>query len=144
VGVLYDYFAAPDDAAAGAVADEGPADAFDTVATKIDCVVELAYVEELLGGRSLDEQLDDPRAGGLVEQLGEGDHLVLTISDEMQTALAAAPDTELSRVAREWAKVEEFHGVADPAGLESVLRELCALARNARDAKHGLYCWVCL
>jgi hypothetical protein len=144
VGVLFDYFAAPDDAAAGAVVERGPTAVFDTVATKVDCVVALAFVEELLGGRSVDEQLDDPRAGRLVEQRGDGYPLVLSISDHMKTALANAPDAELERTAREWSLLPEFGGVADPADLESVLRDLCALARTATDATHGLYCWACV
>jgi hypothetical protein len=142
VGVLYDYFAAPDDAAAGAVIDEGPAGLFETVATKIDCVVELAYVEELLGGRSVDEQLDDPRTGGVVEQCDE--RLVLSISEEMQAALASLPDAELPQIARMWAQAEEFEGAADPAHLELVLRDLRALSQTATERTLGLYCWACV
>ena len=144
MGVLSDYFAAPDDAAAGAVIDEGPAGIFDTVTTKIDCVVELAYVEELLGGRSVDEQLDDPRTGGLVEQRDEGQRLVLTVSHAMQVALASAPDAELPQIACEWAQAEEFGGGADPADLESVLRDLRTLAQTATERTLGLYCWACV
>ena len=142
MGVLFAYFVAPDDAAAGAVVEQGPAGVFDTVSTQIDCVVALAYVEELLDGRPFAEQLDDPRTGGLVEQRADGELVVLTISDGMRTALASAPDADLPRVARDWADAEEFGGAADPAELAAVLRDLSALARTAREAGHGLYCWV--
>ena len=144
MGVLFDYFAAPDDAAAGAVVEQGPAGVFETVSTQIDCLVALGYVEELLDGRSLGEQLDDPRTGGLVEQRADGEVAVLTISDAMRTALASAADAELPRVARDWSAAEEFGGAADPAELAAVLRDLGALARTAREAGHGLYCWVCV
>lgn len=54
MGVLFDYFAAPDDAAAATVIDVigGPADAtFPTVALKgIDPVVQLGTLESLLTG----------------------------------------------------------------------------------------------
>ena len=112
------------------------------MATKIDCVVELAYVEELLGGRSVDEQLDDPRTGGLVEQCDE--RLVLSISEEMQAALASLPDAELPQIARMWAQAEEFEGAADPAHLELVLRDLRALSQTATERTLGLYCWACV
>jgi hypothetical protein len=142
VGVLYDHFAAPDDAAAGSVAEHGPAARFDTVATEIDAVVLLGQLEELLGGRSFEEQLDDPRAGGLVEERDGGERLVLTISPGTQTAPACAPDADVPRIARAWAEAEEFGGAADPAELESTLGDLCSLARRAGDASLGLYCWV--
>ena len=104
MGVLFDYFAAADDASAGAVVQQGPADVFDTVSTQIDCLVALGYVEELLDGRPLAEQLDDPRTGGLVEQRADGEVAVLTISDAMRTALASAPNAELPHIARDWSQ----------------------------------------
>ncbi len=143
MGVLFDYFAAPDDAAAATAIDNGPDGLFDTLSTKVDCVVLLGELEHLLGGRSFDDQLDDPRADGLVSDRDEGDVQVLTISRVTQDVLASASDADLPAVAREWAQAEEFGGDAEPAELETLARDLCALARRANDGGLGMYCWVC-
>ena len=144
MGVMFDYFAAPDDAAAAPVIERGPDGSFETVPTGIDPVVLLGQLEELLGGRSFEELLEDPRAGGKVEMRGEGELLVLSISEETRDVLAAAGDADLGSVAREWSEAEEFYGGGDPAELEPIIRELSGLARQTREAGHGLYCWVCV
>jgi hypothetical protein len=70
VGVIFDYFAAPDVTAAAAVLEHGPDDA--VAAGGVDPAVLLGHLDELLGGRPLDEQLEDPQSARLVEQRQEG------------------------------------------------------------------------
>ncbi|MGH3392297.1 MAG: hypothetical protein ACRDOO_25785 [Actinomadura sp.] len=146
MGNLYDYFAAPDDAAAASTFDllGGPAaGGFDTVAVKgIDPVVQMGTLEELLTGRSYDEIAEDPRQGADVrEGSDETAHGVLTLTGSLAAALADADRQRLAEVAEPWAETEEFWGDADPEILTGVLCELAELARRARDRGHGLYCW---
>ena len=143
MGVLFDYFAAPDRAAAGAVIESGPDGSFPAVsADGVDPVVLLGTLEELLGGRAYEEQLDDPSAGGLVDQRGEGQLLVLSVSEHTRDLLAGAKDDGFPGVSQAWAEAEEFGGYADPADLEQLLRDLSVLARDAKQEGHQLFCWV--
>lgn len=174
MGVLYDYFAAPDDEAAAAVIDRvgGPgapgspgsgtsrggglfrrrAPAAEPVGpayptlfdTGIDPVVQCGTLEELLTGRAYEDVEEDPRSGRALAVRDEGERLVLTLTDGLVAALAGAGPEDLASVADPWAQTEEFGGAGDPRALTALLGQMATLARDARSRGDNLYCWVCV
>ncbi|MGH3346362.1 MAG: hypothetical protein ACRDO4_05225 [Nocardioides sp.] len=113
----------------------------DTVAdTGIEPTVQLGTLEELLTGRAYDDIAVDP--GQVVASRDAGRCMVVSVSDELVTALAASSDGRLAEVVVPWSQTEEFWGDADPADLHAVLRDLAALARRAQNEGLRLYCWV--
>ncbi|MBM7819547.1 hypothetical protein JOE63_002024 [Cellulosimicrobium cellulans] len=152
MGILTDYFSAPDDAQAGSAARQGPSSpdpltnqpAFPTVELKgIDPFVVLGTLAGLLTDRPYAEAKSDPRHGELVASAGDEGPWVVAVTAELVTALAAATPTDLDAVAVRWAATEELEG-SDPADLAGALRRLATLCVRADDAGHRLYCWTSL
>ncbi|MGI5505364.1 hypothetical protein [Lentzea sp. CA-135723] len=142
MGVLYDYFAAPTDEAAATAIDGGPVGRFPTVETKsLDPAVVMGQLEELLTGRSYDEISDDPRCADDIAIEHDGEVLVLTVTDGLRDVLADAGD--LDEVAVRWAGIEELEGF-DPKVLAEILKDLKALAVQAKENGERLYCWACV
>ncbi|MDX8035116.1 hypothetical protein SK803_33305 [Lentzea sp. BCCO 10_0856] len=138
---MYDYFAAPSDEVAATVIDGGPSQ-FGPVETKwLDPVVVMGKLEELLTGRPYDDVVRDERSGQLVAMEGDGELLVLTVTDGLRDGLHQASD--LSDVAVAWAQIEELQRW-DPVELAEILHELQALAQKAVSKDERLYCWVCV
>ncbi|ATO16801.1 hypothetical protein CO540_25570 [Micromonospora sp. WMMA2032] len=159
MGVLYDYFRAPDDEAVAklmAATDGGPvvragnspvADAVD--GTAIDPAVVL--------GKVVAFALDVPWSTDLV-----GDRLVwpegvaqdreyegpwvVVLGERARDALAEIPDDRLPGLAERWSRVEELSYYSDtrPEVMLSRLREFVGLARRARGNGEYIYCWICL
>ena len=123
MGVLFDYFVAPSD---------------ERAAETLDIVV------ALLTGIDDDTVAANPRSGHAVAIRDEGEGLVLTITDELQHALASASPPQLAAVAVPWSQTEEFRGDANPEALAPFLGELAQLARIATESGSRLYCWVCV
>jgi hypothetical protein len=169
VGVLFDYFSAASDEAASSAIDlpggpgvplAGPSQfglaevhqikapegaPFDTVLAKgIDPLVQLGTLEALLTGRDYEQIVAGPRAGLALAIRAGGQRMVVTLSDELQAALADADDRQLASVAVPWAQTEEFWGQGDPQDITELLHELAELARRARSRDEGMYCWVCV
>ena len=119
---------------------------FDTVPGHgIDPVVQMGTLEELLTGRSYDDEIaTDPRNGHTVAVRDGGERHVLTLTHSLATALAQASDERLAEVAVPWSQTEEFWGDADPDVLTDFLHSLAALARRAQATQQLLYCWVCV
>jgi hypothetical protein len=111
---------------------------------KIDPVVQLATMQEILTGRPYDEIVAEPRSGRDLVVRDGGARLVLTLPDSLLPALADASDERLAETAVLWAHTEEFWGEGDPRLLSVFLGELAALARRARSRNQRLYCWVCI
>ncbi|MFI0406267.1 hypothetical protein [Actinomadura sp. 3N508] len=149
MGVLYGYFAAADDddAVRAIVRDDGEPSGtgYDQLVIKgIDPVVELAPAEALLTGRPEDELKSDPRHGGLVGMLGEGEVVVVSLTDPLRDALAAAQPASLREVATAWANTDDaFYYPADPDDLTDFLEQLSGLASRAMARGARLYCWMC-
>lgn len=143
MGVMYDYFAASSDDLAATAINDGPARGpFRTVETKwLDPVVIMGKLEELLTGRPYDEIVADERCGEAVAFEGDGELLVLTVTDGLRDGLAAA--TELGGVVAAWSQAEELRGW-DAAELGEILRELVDLAKEAAGKGERLYCRVCV
>ncbi|MBE1580842.1 hypothetical protein ACFORH_26305 [Amycolatopsis roodepoortensis] len=146
MGVLFDYFAAPDDDAAATTIDlvGGPDEAsFPTVALKgVDPFVQLGTLESLLTG--VDYETVIGRAIEPVAMADGGARLVVALTGELTAALSDADEARLNEVAEPWSRTEEFGGQADPADLATMLTGLAELARTATTRGDRLYCWVCV
>jgi hypothetical protein len=147
VGVLFDYFRAPDASTAAAVLERlgGPRDPeappLDAVAGKgFEPEVMLRTLQSLLTGVPYD-QLPE---GELLAMEGEDGPWVVQLSEELRDALADAQLSRLPAVAEQWVRTEEFWDQATAAEVLPFLGEVTALARRARQAGERLYCWVCL
>jgi hypothetical protein len=118
---------------------------FDTVPLKgIDPLVQLGTLEALLTGRDYDLIVAGPRAGHALAIRNGGARVIVTLTDELQAALAEADDEQLESAALPWSQTDEFWGRGDPQALAAVLHELAGLARRAHDRDERLYCWVSL
>jgi hypothetical protein len=62
----------------------------------------------------------------------------------VRDTLAALDDTRVSDLAAQWARIKEFGGIAEAEDLRSLIRDLRDLAKRAREAGDQLYCWICL
>jgi hypothetical protein len=148
VGVLYDYFRAPDRSTAAAVLERvggpmgGPdAPVLDAVDGKgFEPTVMLRTLHSLLTEVPGDELPMEE----LVATGGEDGPWIWQLSEELRDTLAGAPPGRLQVVAEPWVRTEEFWEQATAAEVLPFLGEVTALARRARQAGEGLYCWICL
>jgi hypothetical protein len=106
----------------------------------IDPVVQLGILEALLTDRDCERIVAGPRVGRALATRDGDERLVVTLTDELQAALADADDAQLASVAVPWAQTEEFLGRGDPQALAGLLHELAELARHARDKDERMYC----
>ncbi|NDO89238.1 hypothetical protein [Cellulosimicrobium composti] len=152
MGILTDYFAAPDDARAAVAAHTGPSapdpltaqPGFATVErTGIDPFVVLGSLASLLTGRPYREVTADARHGSLVASVGDEGPWVVSVTDTLVGALAGSTPAALEQVAVRWSATEELAG-SDPAALAQALHRLAALCVRADDAGHQVYCWTSL
>ena len=158
VGLLVDYFRAPDAAAAAAVDDpewagplfpRGFAEPFDRVEAKgIDPSVALGKLVGLVQGVpwSLDlveETLVRPTAEEAEADPPES--AVIQLGDGVRDVLASVTAERVPDLAARWATIEEFSGSSSGQGdadyLAEVLSGLAALSRRAQAAGEHLYCW---
>jgi hypothetical protein len=111
----------------------------------IDPLVQMGTLEALLTGEQYDLIVSRPRAGQQVaaEHSREGPWVV-TLTEELQAALATATREQIVAVAALWWETEEFYGQGDPEILADFLLELADLARQACQRGERLYCWICL
>ena len=112
--------------------------------TGIDPVIQMGTLEALLTGEQYDVVAGRPRAGRVVAGRAQGQAMVVTLTDGLQAALAAAPRDQIVAAAAPWSHDEEFGGLADPETLAGFLLELADLARQASLRGERLYCWICL
>lgn len=149
MGLLCDYFiATSDDMAADAIDWPGgptgtPPPGKQTApgfsANDIEPFVALGMLEELLGGRTFEEQLEassDP-----VATARRGELLVVPIHQSFVELVADADDAVLEAVAEPWSNIEELSGFVTPhraAAFIGRFRTLCVQARG----RHRVYCWV--
>ncbi|SKC79037.1 hypothetical protein [Krasilnikoviella flava] len=147
--LVTDYFAAPTDAVAATVVHQeaGPSvlargsgrPLFDTVRLPaVEPFVMLGRLAEALCARPYAEVTAHPRHGALVDGADEGPWVV-TVSDELASALAAAAPERLAAVARDWATTGT---AAAPDRLAPAFVALGELAGRAGQVRHALYCWT--
>src|SRR4051794_3457437 len=122
MGILCDYFSAPSDEAAVAMLkvpggpSAAPAPGPPVLELKnIEPVVTLQTLEELLTGRSTEDVTGNPRQGNMLQFDPDG-AAVVSVTAELQQALAAGDADTLRSVAQRWAETEELAG-SDPDGL---------------------------
>jgi hypothetical protein len=149
VGVLYDYFRAPDASTAAAVLERvggpmgGPdAPVLDAVDGKgIDPEVMMRTLQSLLTGVPYDEL---PWGEMLAMSDDANGPWIMQLSEELRDALADAQASRLPAVAEQWLGTEEFWDQATAAEVLPFLGEVTAMARRARQAGERLYCWSSL
>ena len=110
----------------------------------VDPVVQMGTLEELLTGETCDDISDRPRWGHVLAERHGGEKSVITLTDELQVALATATSDQLVVVARAWSETEEFFDQRDLDVLADLLLEFADLARQARQRGEHLYCWTCV
>ncbi|WP_062461615.1 hypothetical protein [Demequina soli] len=110
----------------------------------VEPVVQMAEVEALLTGRASDDLIAEDSIGQVIADRGNGERLVVKLTDALSGALANATDDDLREIARPWAATEEFWGEGDPDDLAALLQSLAGLARRARENGDSLYCWLSL
>jgi hypothetical protein len=149
VGVLYDYFRAPDASTAAAVLERvggpmgGPdAPVLDAVDGQgIDPEVMMRTLQSLLTEVPYDEL---PWGEMLAMSDDANGPWIMQLSEELRDALADAQASRLPAVAEQWVRTEEFWDQATAAEVLPFLGEVTAMARRARQAGERLYCWSSL
>jgi hypothetical protein len=153
MGVLYDYFRAPDDTAAtrlgqtvgGPVAAGHPG----VVETKwVDPRVRVAQVLTHLQG--IPWTYDASRVIRVMPQEEPGPDnwdvpTVERLADQIRDVLADVPVESRAEVGRWWATTEEFtRDRADPTYVEALCESILALCSDARDNGDHVYVWSSL
>ena len=151
MGVLHDYYRAPDRSTAATTLKTPPVRAskrpdepvFDAVDGKgIDPIVMLTTFQSLLTGVPYDEL---PQADfGDVAVGGDDGPWITELPAQLRDALADSDDGRLRDTAHQWVLTEEFGLPTSADDVLPFLGELIALARRARTAEEPLYCWSCL
>ncbi|MFI6642589.1 hypothetical protein [Streptomyces sp. NPDC050504] len=105
----------------------------------------MASLEAILTGRTYDEASASPRAGRLVSPPEHESAFVISLSDTLRDALAAASRDGLAEAAGTWAETDELQAYGITAdGAREVLAQLSALAARASSGRLRLYCWWAL
>jgi hypothetical protein len=73
-----------------------------------------------------------------------GERLVLTLTDELQSALSRASEQRLNAVSEPWSRTDGFGGAAEADALANFLHEFARLGRIATDTNQRMYCWLCV
>ncbi|MFE6052534.1 hypothetical protein ACFQ6N_17410 [Kitasatospora sp. NPDC056446] len=145
---LCDYFSAAGDQAAVSVlrtlGGPGPAGLDAVFLKNIDPVVSVARLEAVMTGCGFEEASERPRSGQLLSS-PECEPFVVSVSDSLADALAAASPEDLVRFAEPWARTDELRqlGISAEDTLD-VLEALAGLAQRARASDQRLYCWWAL
>jgi hypothetical protein len=168
MGVLYDYFRAPDDRTAAAVGDRigGPLvpdppakQALDGVDAKgIDPTVILgkllaairstAWAVDIVGAEPVFPPGPKPTRETMASFPPDSPWFsgpwIDRLADRTRNDLAGIQADQLDALAATWGGIEEFGGREDPLLVRHLITELSALAgRAAADGDH-LYCWTSL
>jgi hypothetical protein len=68
------------------------------------------------------------------------------VGDDARDALASIAEEQVPGLSAAWGRTDElaWHGPLPEDAVVSVIEDIGALARRARDAGDHLYCWSCL
>jgi hypothetical protein len=134
MSTIVEFFIAPGDDAASAVAGHGP-----------DRVYDVARYGNFSPSIAMGEW---ESAFGIVPDNGprtvasDGSSFVFAASASLQAALAAANEEQLAEAATRWAELRADDGEEIPPEFASdILSEIASLARTATGRSHQLYCW---
>jgi hypothetical protein len=166
MGVIHDYFRAPDAAAAMGVMNlpGGPLSKqslFDGVSTKgIDPVLMLgqllAFIRQVLwepdisSSKTLWPPPDtEPSSEQEYKELPQDSPWktgpwLWELGLQARDNLASVDDARMPDIAAQWAEIEEFRGLLQTDDALVLIRDLVGLARRAGEAGDRLYCWTCL
>jgi hypothetical protein len=131
---IVEFFIAPGDDVAAAVADHGP-DAVNEVARygNFDPVTTTGEWESSFGIAGD----DGPRIIA-----GDGRPLVLAVPASLQAALAAADEEQVAEAATRWVELSADDGEEIyPEFASDMLSQIASLARTATHRGHRLYYW---
>lgn len=160
VGLLTDYFRAPDATTAAVVGGpdwSGPlfppdgTEPFDGVEAKwIDPYVVFGKLVALIRDVPFDLDLVEPIWVWPPEE--EMDYApesaVVQFGDDVRDLLASVSPERIPELAAQWARIEEFSWTSDGQGdvdyLGAVVTGLVALSQRAQAAGEHLYCWWCV
>ncbi|MCU1643813.1 MAG: hypothetical protein JWN03_4088 [Nocardia sp.] len=148
---LYEYFAAPDDAAAAAAAR---CDALSLglpslgLIAGIDPAVQIGRLESLMRRIDFDQVLGQPRWCDLITSINlRTGPWVVTVTETLRESLADADESTIERTAAIWARGQEFSCndiLCLAESLAKFLFDFAALAREAKAESRQLYCWMSL
>ncbi|MFF8695213.1 hypothetical protein ACF08W_23720 [Streptomyces sp. NPDC015144] len=148
MGIFYDYFSAPDDAAALAAFERGIEESGHPLlpVKGIEPYVQLGQAESGLTGTPYEDVRSLPRFNRLLSSPEDDSRWLVTLTDELRDALTAARPGGFAAVAETWSGIEEFGGDAEPEELAGFLDDLAELAEEARahPEPHRLYCVMTL
>lgn len=133
--MLGEFFAARPEEIDDALVEEGPNGRFHTVVAKTVHSVSISTLGEIIGAGTYDLLLDEVSQG---RAAASGEAGIDVVPDSMRDALASAVD--LDDVARRWAETDELEGW-EPAEAREVVRNLAALAREARETGRQVWFW---
>ncbi|MFI6875628.1 hypothetical protein ACIBL6_19530 [Streptomyces sp. NPDC050400] len=144
MGNIYDYYAAADDRQALALfEDDCMDDPFGTLGLKgADPYLLLGTVEAHLTGVSEEQVEADSRFCGLLNDPEHEGPWLVSLTDSLRDALAAATPERLLDTATAWTHTEDGGG-QDPQLLADFLGRLGELARDA-GPRRRLYCGMSL
>ncbi|HXA31544.1 MAG TPA: hypothetical protein VNV87_04740 [Acidimicrobiales bacterium] len=167
MGVMYDYFRAPDREVARAVGLQpgGPFGLSDDAdVPEVDGVETKHLDPAVVMGKLMAMVLDRPWEVGLVSDeliWPEGPSPSMEemeaspaspwvtgpwleeLSTSFRDSLADVDDSALPAIANRWYQIEELWGFDDALALDFI-EQFVAFARRAKEAGDRLYCWCCL
>ncbi len=143
MGIVVEFFTAPDDDSARSVLYAGPEASFPTLSDYGNFLAFQAVMEweNLLTGRELADlaEAGEPR----VVAGQDGGVVIYVFSPVLQNLLAAANRAQVADLATRWIHEDESIGATlAPALARVLLQSLAEFARAAVDRKHTLYCWM--
>jgi hypothetical protein len=143
MGIVVEFFTAPDDDAARCVTRAGPEARFPTLSDYGNFLAFQAMMEweSLLTGRGFADLVEagEPR----VVAGRDGGAVIYAFSPVLQNSLAAADRAELIDVAARWVHDGESIGATlDPELAHALLQSVAEFARAADDRNHAVYCWM--
>ncbi|MEU1410149.1 hypothetical protein AB0D09_01305 [Streptomyces sp. NPDC049097] len=144
MGNIYDYYAATDDTQALALfEDDSMVDPFGTLGLKgVDPYLIVGTVEAHLTGVSEEQVEADPRFCELLNDPEQDGPWLVSLTDTLRDALAAATSERLLETATAWTHTEDGGG-EDPRLMADFLERLGELARDA-GLRRRLYCGMSL
>jgi len=133
MSTIVEFFIAPGDDAAAAVADHGPDGVYETAQYgNFSPDIAMGEWESALG----------IAGDGRPRTVAVGSSFVVAASAALQATLAAADDERLAEAAVRWAGLRADDGEEiDPEFAGDILSEVASLARTAAECDHRLYCW---
>jgi hypothetical protein len=134
--VLGEFFAADSADVDDALVEDGPAERYPVVEAKTVDPVSISTLGEILGIGSYDDLIDEVSEGPEAES---GEAGLFTIPSRMRDALAE-PELDATSVAARWGATEEL-SAWPTEDVETVVRELAALARRAAAESQQIFFW---